>query len=58
VRGGKRFIYGNYYLLSMQEGMKNIVVPMIVCDGGASFFGVEMDVAKGVVTAFDTNGRM
>lgn len=57
VRGGRRFVYGNYYPLSMQEGMKDAPVPMVVCDGGASFFGIEMDAARGVVTQFDTNGR-
>lgn len=57
VRGGRRFVYGNYYPLSMQEGMKDAPVPMVVCDGGASFFGIEMDATRGVVTQFDTNGR-
>ena len=57
VRGGRRHVYGNYYPLRMQEGVKNHDVPTIICDGGANFIGAEMDVTTGRLTHYATNGR-
>lgn len=57
VRGGRRYVYGNYYRLDMQEGQKDAYVPTVVCDGGPSFFGVEIDTVTGEVTHYATNGR-
>jgi hypothetical protein len=57
VRGGRAYVYGNYYRLDMQEGQKEAYVPTVVCDGGPSFFGVEIDAATGKVTHYATNGR-
>lgn len=56
-RSGRRFVYGNYYPLVLQEGMKEApTTPTIVCDGGASFFGAEIDAATGHLTHLAFNG--
>lgn len=58
VRGGKRFIYGNF----LPKGSRNWgawrTEPMIVCDGGPVFFGVEYDVEKDRITDLAFNGSI
>ena len=57
VRGGKRFIYGNFFPASMAgEFEKWRSEPAELCDGGPSFFGAEFDVAGRRVTQLDFNG--
>lgn len=59
VRGGKRYVYGNYFPVSdINERVEWRLKPMIVCDGGARFFGAEFDVAAGRMTRLDFNGRI
>ena len=62
VRGGRRFIYGNFMPASEQAQMADRhddswqTRALIVCDGGPRFFGVEFDVDAGAFTHVDTNG--
>jgi hypothetical protein len=57
VRGGRRFIYGNYFPVDntneLAQWRKHA---MRVCDGGARFFGAEFDVAAKRITRIDFNG--
>ena len=56
-RSGRRFVYGSYYPLRMQEGVKDAPsTPVIVCDGGSRFFGAEIDAASGRITHLAFNG--
>lgn len=58
VRAGHRFVYGNYYPLMMQDGMKDAPVgATVVCDGGPRLFGVEIDASTGRLTHIAFNGR-
>ena len=57
VRGGKRFLYGNFFPVhdaSEQPTWRSR--PVIVCDGGPVFFGVEMEMATGRITHLAFNG--
>jgi len=57
VRGGRRFVYGNYYPISLQDGVKFAPsTPTVVCDGGPQFFGIEVDAATGRLTHAAFNG--
>lgn len=55
VRGGRQFIYGNYYPFSedMPGGRDQ---PVIVCDGGPAFFGAEFDIEEGTISHLAFNG--
>lgn len=58
VRSGRRFVYGNYYPLIMQDGIKHALPgATVVCDGGRRFFGVEIDASSGHLTHMAFNGR-
>jgi hypothetical protein len=55
VRGGRRFVYGNFFPHGLgQAGAR----PVGVCDGGPQFFGVEYDVAARRFTRLDFNGSV
>jgi len=60
VRGGRRFVYGNFYPRHIDDGRDDPNrwrrEPVMVCDGGAAFFGVEYDVAARRFTHFGFNG--
>ena len=60
VRGGRRFLYGNFYPRSADEYRQDPDQwrrePVMVCDGGPAFFGVEYDVEAGRFTHFGFNG--
>ena len=60
VRGGRRFLYGNFYPRSADNGRPDPEQwrrePVMVCDGGPIFFGVEYDVEAGRFTHFGFNG--
>lgn len=58
VRGGKRFIYGNFLPARNGDWGAWRTEPMIVCDGGPAFFGVEYDVEKDRITDFAFNGSI
>lgn len=56
VRGGRRFIYGNFFPADIESVEKWQSAPTLVCDGGPSFFGAEFDVASRQVSHLDFNG--
>lgn len=60
LRGGRRFIYGNFFPREAGpvpgEPDRWRSQPVIVCDGGPSFFGVEYDVEAGRIMQVDFNG--
>ncbi len=55
VRGGRRFVYGNFYP-SGDDLPAWRTEPIIVCDGGSAFFGVEYDVRAREIVRVDFNG--
>lgn len=56
VADGRRMIYGNYLPASGSDG--NSAEPLIVCDGGPVFFGVEFDLETGNVMRIAFNGGL
>jgi hypothetical protein len=59
VRGGRRFIYGNFFPRRSDEGgpMPDWrTTPVQVCDGGPVFFGAEYDVGSRRFTHLAFNG--
>ncbi|WHU03923.1 hypothetical protein [Sphingomonas sp. NIBR02145] len=57
VRGGKRFIYGNFAPASVEQyepGRGRH--PIMVCDGGPGFFGAEYDVEMDAISHLAFNG--
>jgi hypothetical protein len=58
VRGGKRFIYGNFLPVGRDDWGHWRVEPMIVCDGGPAFFGTEYDVEKDEISDLAFNGSI
>lgn len=59
VRDGKRFLYGNFFVASAQ--LRQIfgdlsAHPVVLCDGGPTNFGLEMNEV-GYLTAENFNGR-
>ena len=63
VRGGRRFIYGNFFPrregeLALGEPQWPDAEPRIICDGGAIFFGVEYDFEAGKFTQIAFNGEL
>jgi hypothetical protein len=53
----RRLIYGNFIPKDLDPGSWR-TSPQIVCDGGASFFGVVYDVADNRFTALAFNGSI
>jgi len=59
VRGGRRFIYGNFYQANLEFPNSDWRrEPAMICDGGPSFFGAEYDVESGTITHLAFNGRI
>lgn len=57
VRGGKRFLYGNFAPASVeQDKPERRERPIVVCDGGPSFFGAEYDVEMDAISHLAFNG--
>jgi len=57
VRGGKRYIYGNFAPASIDDyHAARRKIPIAVCDGGPSFFGAEYDVQKDAISDLGFNG--
>lgn len=57
VRGGHRYIYGNFVPREMMNdtpGSRHEAI--VICDGGPSIFGAEYDVQGGRVTHLGFNG--
>lgn len=56
VRDGRRYVYGSF-LPGRDVGRVDWrTQPVMVCDGGSSFFGVEYDVAARRITSLAFNG--
>jgi len=61
VRGGHRFIYGNYAPRRPEDEFQTHgwrTEPMIICDGGPVFFGAEWDADARGFTHIDFNGAI
>lgn len=59
VRGGRRYVYGNFFPRRLSDDIgpgRWRTDPVLVCDGGPAFFGVEYDVEAGRITRLDFNG--
>jgi hypothetical protein len=57
VKNGKSYLYGNYYPAEDgKRGFKN--EPVIICDGGPSFFGAEFDIEQGRISHLAFNGMI
>ena len=59
-RGGRRFIYGNFYPRGVSDGEPGNErwhrEPIVICDGGPAFFGAEYDVGARRITHLAFNG--
>jgi len=57
IRKGRRVIYGNFFPTGF-DGEFNYWrrEPVVVCDGGAAFFGAEFDADRNVITNIEFNG--
>ena len=59
IRGGTRYIYGNYFPAEMHgDILEWRKAPLVACDGGPKFFGAEFNVSSGRVTRLDFNGTI
>lgn len=56
-RGGRRFIYGNYYPAE-DRLLRGRIKPVIVCDGGPVFFGAEFDLEREEIVHLAFNGAL
>lgn len=56
VVGSKRFIYGNFYPSSL-PAQNEQSTPVVICDGGASFWGVVFDLELGQFFELKLNGE-
>ena len=57
VRNGERFIYGNFYPVGSGVAAGRLTQPLIICDGGPAFFGVEYDLKAGRISHLAFNGQ-
>ena len=59
VRGGRRFIYGNFYPHRSEDDVPDWrTAPVMICDGGPVFFGVEYDIGSRRFTHLAFNGAI
>ncbi len=58
LRGGRRFIYGNFVPAAFGEEGRWRDAPVIICDGGPQFFGAEYDVEARRFSHFAFNGSV
>ena len=62
VRGGRRFVYGNFFPRETARHGDDTQSwrrePVLVCDGGPVFFGAEYDVESRRLTQFAFNGAI
>lgn len=56
-RDGRRIIYGNFFPRKAGDDHQWRNEPLIYCDGGPGFFGVEYDVEAHRITHLDFNGE-
>ena len=56
VVNGKRLIYGNFYPASVSDLFDEKSMPVVVCDGSASFWGIVFEPAASVFLDLRVNG--
>jgi hypothetical protein len=56
VVNGKRLIYGNFYPTSVSDYFDEKSTPVVVCDGGASFWGIVFEPESSVFLDLQING--
>lgn len=56
VVNGRRLIYGNFYPTSVSDYFDEKSTPVIVCDGGASFWGIVFEPESSVFLDLQING--
>lgn len=56
VVNGKRLIYGNFYPASVSDIFDEKSTPVVVCDGGASFWGIVFEPESSVFLDLQVNG--
>lgn len=57
VVDGKRLIYGNFYPANLAGSHKQASSPVIICDGGASFWGLVFDSEINQILELRLNGE-
>ena len=62
IRNGKKYIYINAFEVASSEDLKEeydywLTVPVVVCDGGESFWGVFFDINKKAFEHLAFNGN-
>ena len=58
VVNGKRLIYGNFYPASVSDLFDEKSMPVVVCDGSASFWGIVFDPEANVFLDLKVNGSV
>ena len=56
VVNGKHLIYGNFYPTSVSDTFDEKSTPVVVCDGGASFWGIVFEPESSVFLDLQVNG--
>jgi hypothetical protein len=57
IQGGKKYIYGNFFSASLIKS-KYISNPVVVCDGGPSFWGVVYSIESKTFQELSFNGAI
>ena len=60
LRGGKRYLYGSFFNVGANSDLlfpEWRIKPLIVCDGGSSVFGIELDVEQRTISHLSFNGH-
>jgi hypothetical protein len=57
VRGGKRYIYGNFYPAFEGSGIDEGKEPVIICDGGRRVWGFVYSLESGQLLELEFNGN-
>ncbi|MGH8225378.1 MAG: hypothetical protein ACRER1_04405 [Gammaproteobacteria bacterium] len=55
IKGGKRYIYGNFYTTAINRKLST-AAPVIVCDGGKDFWGIVYSMESKKLQDAVTNG--
>jgi len=58
VVNGKRLIYGNFYPVSVSGYFDEKSTPVIICDGGAAFWGIVFEPESNVFLDLQVNGSV
>jgi hypothetical protein len=58
VRNGRRHVYGSFTPSRFHVPSATQGTPTVICDGGPTIFGAEIDLATGRITHWAANGRL